>query len=253
MLLGLMIHGCGYPPKTEPLSTLEIEAVETRFKEMLAGQKSCACCLDGVVKVRFDNFFYKGAVSGYLQAMSPSSLKFMALSPLGQPLVVLTSNGKVFQYVDVAAQTVYEGEVTGETFQKYAPAGFSPAFTYYWLTGRLRPGTVSIKVSGRGEVSQRYLLDLIYEDGMRERVLFDPQKMQIYQHLVYDGTGVALEIFYDQYGRKGCGIPLEITVMSLGLNSSLVLTLADLVDKVSLGPTDFTYVVPSHFTRERVQ
>lgn len=252
--LGFILTGCVYSPELDPISETENQAVRARFKEMIAGQKDCHCCLDGAVKARFENFFYTGSVAGYLQAMSSSYLKFMALSPLGQPLLVLTSDGESFQYVDVAKQTEYSGSVTGQTFLKYAPIGFSPEFAYYWFTGKLRPGEVKISLTSRAQKDTRYWIELYYDDGRKDMVLFDPVTLHIYHHLVYNEENeVLLEILYDDYGQESCGLPLSITVTSLAMNTTLELKLADLMDKVSLSREDFSYTVPAAFKKEVVE
>ncbi len=253
-LLGFMLTGCVHFPDLDPVSEIETQAVRDRFKEMIAAQESCHCCLDGAVRASFDNFFDAGSVAGYLQAMSPSYLKFIAMSPLGQPLLILTSDGESFQYVDVTKQVEYVGSVTGQTFQKYAPVGFSPEFTYYWFTGRLRPGEVKIGVASRAQDDRGYWIDLYYNDGRKNMVLFDPVTLHIYHHLVYNTEGeVLLEILYDDYSPESCGLPLSITVKSLTWDTTLALTIADLVDNVSLSSGDFSYTLPAAFKREVVE
>ena len=249
-----LLNGCAFFPETDPISEVENQAVRDRFKEMIASQKDCHCCLDGAVHVQFKNFFYKGAISGYLQAMSPSHLKFMALSPLGQPVLVLTSDGETFQYIDVAEQTAYSGSVEGKTFLKYAPEGFSPEFTFYWLSGKLCPGDVSLVLTSREQNGTRYWLELHYEDGRKSMILFDLATQHIYHHIVYNSADdVILEIVYDEYGNQPCAVPKSIVVTSLTLNTAVHIKLCDLVDKVALAQSDFSYPVPPTFKKEAVE
>ena len=254
LLLGFVVSGCTHFPDHDAISEAGNQAVRTQFKEMIASQKDCQCCFDGAVKSRFENFFYNGSVSGYLQAMSPSFLKFMALSPLGQPVIVLTSDGETFHYVDVVKQTEYSGSVRGETFQKYAPAGFSPEFTFYWLTGKLRPGNVNLVLTSREANGSRYWLELYYDDGRKSMVLFDAAHLHIYQHIVYNADQeVILEILYDDYDQGECGVPHSVMVTSLTLNTALHLKFNALVDKVVLSRSDFSYMVPDGFQQEVVK
>jgi hypothetical protein len=254
VFLGFVVNGCGYFPDRDSISEVENQEVRSRFKEMIGAQKDCHCCFDGVVKSRFENFFYDGSIAGYLQAMSPSFLKFMALSPLGQPVIVLTSDGETFHYVDVVKQTEYSGSVNGETFQKYAPAGFSPEFTFYWLTGKLRPGDVNLSLTSREQNGSRYWLELYYDDGRKSLVLFDAVRLHIYRHIVYNADqDVILEIIYDDYGQEECSVPHSVTVTSLTLNTTLHLHFTDLVDKVALSRSDFSYTVPDDFQKEVVK
>ncbi len=254
IFVGLLVSACTFSPDSDPISKVENQAVRARFKEMIASQKECHCCFDGVVKTRFENFFYEGSIDGYLQAMSPSYLKFMALSPLGQPFAVLTSDGKTFRYVDVEKKIEYSGTVAGKTFQRNAPAGFSPEFTYYWVSGKLRPGEVKLALTSREQGGSRYWIELYYDDGRKSMVLFDSSTLHIYHHLVYNEVGdVLLEILYDEYGKESCAVPHSITVTSLKMNSSLHIQLEDLVADVALSRSDFSYPVPAAFKKEVVE
>lgn len=243
----LLLSGCVTMPNLFGISRDENTEVRGRFKEMIALQGKCHCCLDGAAHISIKNLLYSGAISGYLQAMSPSYLKFIGVNPLGQPLAVLTTNGQQFRYVSTEEGTVYSGEVAGETFAKYTPKGFNPTLSYYWLIGRLQPGPVQLTQVSRDEKSG-YWVELLYENGKKALLLFDPEALQIRRHIVLNGEGKRiLNILYDKYGPGECDVPGLITVTSLTLDSTMEIRLDDLLDNVSLSRRDFDYSPPSTF------
>ncbi len=240
-------------PNLFGISDDENREVRDRFKEMIAGQSKCHCCLDGAVHISLKNLLYSGAISGYLQAMSPSYLKFVGVNPLGQPLAVFTTNGSQFRYVSTEENTVYTGEVDSETFAKYTPEGFIPTLSYYWLIGRLQPGPVQLTRVSRDEKSG-YWVELLYENGRKALVLFDPEAMQIRRHIVLNSEGERiLNILYDQYVSGECDVPRQITVTSLTLDSTMEIRLNDLLDNVSLSLQDFDYSPPATFKEVLVE
>ncbi len=243
----LLLSGCVTMPDLFGISRDENSEVRGRFKEMIALQSKCHCCLDGAAHISLKNVLYSGAISGYLQAMSPSYLKFIGVNPLGQPLAILTTNGEQFRYVSTEDTTVYSGAVDGETFGKYTPEGFVPTLSYYWLIGRLQPGPVQLTQVSRDEQSG-YWVELLYENGRKALVLFDPEALQIRRHIVLNGAGKRiLNILYDQYGPGECDVPRLITVTSLTLDSTMEIRLDDLLENVSLSLQDFEYVPPATF------
>ncbi len=248
-----LLAGCVTMPNLHDISRQENREVRQRFKEMIAIQAKCHCCLDGAAHVSLKNLLYTGAISGYLQAMSPSYLKFVGVNPLGQPLAIFTTNGRQFRYVSTEETTVYSGEVDSETFSKYTPEGFAPTLSYYWLIGRLQPGPVQLTRVSRDE-KKGYWVELLYETGRKALVLFDPEALQIRRHIVLDDEGERiLNILYDQYGPGECDVPRQITVTSLTLDSTMEIRLDDLLDNVSLSRQDFDYSPPASFKEVLVE
>ncbi len=248
-----LLSGCVTMPNLFGISPEENQEVRGRFKEMIALQAKCHCCLDGAAHISLKNLLYSGAISGYVQAMSPSYLKFIGVNPLGQPLAVFTTNGRQFSYVSTEESTVYSGEVDSETFAKYTPEGFIPTLSYYWLIGRLQPGPVQLTRVSRDE-ERGYWVELLYENGRKALVLFDPEALQIRRHIVLSSEGERiLNILYDQYGPGECDVPRQITITSLTLDSTMEVRLDDLLDDVSLSLQDFDYSPPPTFKEVLVE
>ncbi|MDA3786328.1 MAG: hypothetical protein PF568_05520 [Deltaproteobacteria bacterium] len=241
----LLLAGCAGLPTFYGISGVEEREVRRRFQDMVASQAQCQCCLDGAAHVTVKNLFSSGFISGYLQAMSPSYLKFVGVNPLGQPLLIFTTNGRRFQYVAIEEGTVYQGEVDSATFRKYTPDGFNPGLSYYWLTGRLQPGPVELTGVSRDEQGG-YWVDLLMASGSRALVLFEPETLQIRRHIVLNSDGKrVLNILYDQYGPEECAVPRHIKVTSLAMDSVLEIRLDDLLEDVSFSRGDLELSPPA--------
>ena len=83
----LLSSGCATLPSTQPLAQLQQQQAETLFRETMARQQDCPCCLDAQARVSVKSLVQNGTISGFLQAKAPSFLKFTGLNPLGQPLL----------------------------------------------------------------------------------------------------------------------------------------------------------------------
>ncbi len=250
----VLFSGCAKLPDTLEIPQSEMEAVSGRFQQWIAGQKQCRAGIDARASITLSSIWQKGTLSGYLQAMSPSYLKFLGINPLGQPHVIFVTNGEGFRFVSVPDKTEYKGTVKGASYTKYAPQGFLPEHGFYWLTGRLHPGRITILDVSLDEEERGYWFDLSYGNGTRSLVLFDDEKNVMLRHIVLNAEGEKiLNVFYDDYVEGACPLPGKITVTSLLHNSSMELVLADWLPDASLSKVDFTYFSPPDFKRVVVQ
>ncbi|MEN8141754.1 MAG: hypothetical protein ABFR97_11095 [Thermodesulfobacteriota bacterium] len=252
----LLLAGCATRlPQRVPVDLAQEAGLRASFKEMVARQQQCHCCLDAAAQVKLDSLVFTGQLHGFVQAMSPSFVKFVAVSSLGQPVGILSSNGEEFRYVDVLESVVYDGGVEGETYGQYVPEGFSPAFTFYWLIGRLAPGPVGITGIYRDPDDGAVWVEIRYEsNGRRSLLHYSPAEGVIRRHIVLgEDDERLLNILYDDYGPGDCPLPGRITVTSLRMNSTLEIRLSEMRNGVVLRRADFATPAPPAFSREVVK
>lgn len=242
--------GCTSHLRVVDVTGDERTRVAAAFEQARLRQEACHCCLDAAVSVTLKGLLHSGTVSGYLQAMSPAFLKFVGLNPLGQPLMILVSDGKRFQYLAVEQGKGYGGNVQAETFVKYAPPGFRPHQSFYWLSGRLPPAKVVVEAVGRALDGQWYWLT-VRVDGEHHRLLFDPEGGVIRRHQLLDGSGNdVFEVSYENLrnaGENGCLLPERITVTTSQHRGTLVVNLSDWLDDAVLSENDFAFALPPGF------
>ncbi len=251
LFFSFFLGGCSVLPHTLDTTAVEKQDAISLFKTMISQQRECGCCVDAAVNVKLKSLFYAGTINGYLQAMTPSSLKFVGVNLLGQPLAVLVSDGEIFRYLSIPESKGYKGSVSGETFAKYAPDGFQPEQTFYWLVGRLSPGIIQIRDVSRDEEGLGYWFKMNYKQSdMMSLVLFDPQGLVIRRHLIVDDHDeIIMNIFYDDYTAEPCPLPGRITVKSLLHNSSIELEFMDWREDVSFSRDEFELRLPPGFSR----
>lgn len=247
--------GCTSHLRVSDVAGGERARVAAAFEQLRLRQDACHCCIDVAVTVTLKGLLHSGTVSGYLQAMSPAFLRFVGLNPLGQPLMILVSDGVRFQYLAVDRGKGYKGNVEARTFVKYAPAGFRPHESFYWLSGRLPEGAVTIEAIGKAVDLQGYWLT-VRSDGVDHRLLFDPEAGVIRRHQVLDGSGDDLfEAHYESFraaGENGCLLPGRITVTTRWHQGTLIVELSDWLDDAVLSAEDFAFTLPAGFEQVEV-
>ncbi len=246
--------GCARLPATVDIPARERVAVMARFQDMVAGQMACPCCIDAEATVSFLSIWQKGSLSGYLQAMTPSFVKFVGLNPFGQPLAVFVTDGAFFRFVSVPESREYSGKVAGTTYARYAPEGFLPEHGFYWLIGRLYPGEMKIVEVRHDEEKIGYWFSIKYGNGTTSMVLFDDKEGVLRRHIVLDADEKRIfNVLYDDYTSGKCPMPGKVTVTSLIHNSTMELRLQGWLPDASFTGEDFHYEAPPSFERVVVE
>ena len=274
----LLLQGCARPVlQTYPASEQEAQLTAsafTRYQKIY--QDECACCLDAEADatVSVSGWFsnHTGKLSGYLQAMEPGYIKFVALNPLGQPIFIFLTNGKFFKGLNILEGRAYMGSVNSEIFKKFAPPGFDPGFTYYWLTGKLPPGDIEILKVRRDKEHNGYWLQVRHEQsGIDRMILFDPEEFVILRHIIMSDRGDhVVDLLYEGYQpgyvrekqlaakdqgmigssdlkEKLCKIPTKIRVSSnSGAEKRIDLKLFSFIPGTEFSPDDFELEIPDN-------
>lgn len=264
LIIFLIISGCAALPRTVDITRPEQQMVITNFLDMLAQHQKCKDHLDVSATLSLNSLWRSGTVAGYLQAMAPAHLKLTVLSPLGQPMIIMTTDGLSFQYVDVMAATSFEGSVQGEKFEKHLPAGFNLKKSFYWLTGRLtfdlKNSKEILKVS-RDEKNQGYWFELARGSAQfKSIVLFDPHQQLLRRHILLDDQGnMVMDMEYAEHhplpmaGNRLCLLPGRVTLLSGRQNHKITLLMNDWLPEALFTKNDFTVKVPTEFSKVVVE
>jgi hypothetical protein len=259
--------------KTYPASEQESQLAASAFTKYRHYQNECACCLDAEIDaaVSVSGWFsnHTAQLSGYLQAMEPGFIKFVALNPLGQPILILLTNGEIFKSLNVSEGRAYSGSVKSETFKKFVPPGFDPEFSYYLLTGKLPPENIKILEVRLDREQNGYWLQVHYGQwDVDNMILFDPEKFIILRHIVMSDEGdQLLDLVYEEYmtekqlagndpemvdsndsGKKICRVPTKISISSnTGAEKKINLTLSSFLRDADFSHDDFKLKIPDNF------
>lgn len=254
LCLLIFLSGCAILPSRTPLSEQENLMARKSFKEMVAKQRQCKSSVDASITVTLDSIFYSGTMSGYLQAKAPASTKIVGINPLGQPLVVLVSDGHVFNYALLSELLLYHGTVNSESFRRFAPSGFDPGNIFYSLTGKLKPGEVRIlEVSDDRQKRGTWIEIEDIEDNVRSLVLFDQERQLILHHLQFnEDDEVVMKTSYADYYPGTCGLPGLVTINSNNHSGELLIRLNDWRTDTPFSPAEFKLELPPSFKRVKV-
>ncbi len=245
------ISGCASLPKSTPVAPAVQREVMGKFTEFAAAQSECRSSYDAEVSVSLDSLLLSGTMEGYLQLMPPGFFKFVGVNFLGQPTVILASNGRSFQYVPVSEWKYYEGPVRAAAFTDYAPEGFDPEFGFYWFIGRLKPGQVRILSVEQDREGSAYWIDTDSRpDENMSRILFDPQAGVLRRHIVHDGSGeMLMDVRYDEYQSGKCPLPMKITAESGRRNGRIIMKIIWPEKDFNFNEADFDVPLPRRFKR----
>lgn len=278
LLILLFIQGCARSVlQTYPASEQEFESAAAAFARFQqASEEVCGCCLDAEADAALSvsGWFSDrtGRLAGYLQAMKPGYLKFVAINPLGQPLLIFVTDGNIFTSLNVFDGIAYRGSVRSEGYWKFAPKGFDPQFSYYWLTGRLPPAEMRIEAVMRDREQDKFWLQIKYADlGTESMILFDPREFMILRHVLRDERGEHLmDVIYADHqsmpggedkptgnnsatipaiyeGEDPCRVPGTVTVFTNGNAARMELKLSSFLKGVHFSPEDFSVEIPDNF------
>ena len=253
-LMCFLLAGCaGFQLRTAVVSGPEGRAATAALEKMSADLDNCRC-FDAEVTV---NLAVSGwgrdraaFFSGYLQTMAPSYLKFIGVNPFGQPQLIVSLGNKRFSTVLVPEAKVFTGNVAGNTFAKYVPAGFNGRDLIALLTGRIGIDDATIRSIREGETAGTYWFELGRpgETG-RAHLLFDPRAEAVMRYTVVDSNDrVLVDVSYTDYKDNGaCRLPGKIHIESPTQHGRLDMVLSDILPCDELPAALFNQVPPPGF------
>jgi hypothetical protein len=184
----------------------------------------------------------------------------------------------MYKSFNVFEEKVYLGSVHSESYRKFAPPGFEPEFSYYWLTGRLRPGDIQIQAVTSDPVQGKFWLQINHANASTDSmVLFDPEEKVILRHVLRDERGKHLvDIVYAEHqalpgeenkdtgsgpgpisahdpGKERCRVPVRITVSSNAGAEKIELRLHSFLDEARFSAEDFHLDIPDNFEQLHVK
>ena len=252
ILLVLFLNGCAGKPWTSPVAEDETALITRTFAEMQQRDASCSCCLDAKTTLSWNGPRGDRTVAGLLQLMLPTSLKFVVLNPLGQPLYALVSDGQEFQSINTTLKQHTIGKISSLAAQYKIPESLLSENWGYWLTGRLQEKGVMIEAirrdgSGRGVwITMQYPGDAAFA---KTHLLIRPETRQLLARVLVDHQGDTIAtIFYDGWnGQDDCAPVSRTTITDLPYGSKLRIDFAEILTDSSFSAANFRLKVPAGY------
>lgn len=240
-----------------PLAEDEKDLVLSRYREHLQQLPLCPG-IEADVNLQYRSLLKDVRISGVLLAKYPASLKFLGLSPLGQPLLLLSLHDGRFTFVDVHNKEGFTGSITASKATELLPVGkLVDEGLYALLTGG--PGNsgddplVVGRLNNGGKGS--YLLTWSgIGDDHRKQVVFDLITGEVEAFRLLDPAGkISLEIRYSQQREERCGVPAVVSISGNAVRGTLECAFEKVFAADSLSESDFQLAAPEGFTMEEVR
>jgi len=231
-----LTSGCARKPWGNPIADARYPATIEMLEEMRRDEALRSNCIDADVNIFLTSTVKNRAVSGYVQLMQPSSVKFVTANPLGQPLVAFVSDGHTVQFVNTI-----DGYYTDGSLPSFAKAFDIPKVAYTsdwgtWLTARLPRATTVTEI--REDEENRGIWIGVADQAMkhepgstgpaREHVLIDPEKKIVLERAFTDTNGsidarVSYANLLSETADAAPRQPGKITISGLDYSGKLVL------------------------------
>lgn len=187
--------------------------------------------------------------SGVLLLKAPDSFRLEALSPWGQPLLLLAVNGEQFTLYEVAENQAWVGPASARATERWLGLALEPADLVGILAGHLPPmrevraGTlrpanglgVSLELTGAGKT---------------RRIWLDPESLVIREVEWTEGSA-PFRITYE--GGGPAALPARVVLTALDRPLVLSVRYRDPAVGVGLPAELFTLALPEHTKIQRVR
>lgn len=248
-LLIVLLAGCAGKPWTTPVTDQEGLHVRQIFEEIQQRDAFCFCCMDAKVSFFWDGPGEDRSISGFLQLMLPSSVKFVVTNPLGQPLYAMVSNGHDFQSINTVLRQHTNGEISALMREYSIPAPLLSDDWGYWLMGRLHEQGASIEAIRQDEAGRGVWITMRYpaEEALAQsHLLLQLETNKLLTRILVDQQGKTIANLSYEYGaaQRDCVPVSRLTITELPYGSRLRVEFAEVLTEQVFSPARFRLKVP---------
>lgn len=259
-LLGLLVlvflaGGCAQKQWRDPLGEKEQKSARKLITEHLEKRQSCTSSFDAEISATWESRVGDGGLNGYLKILLPSSVKVIALNPMGQPLYAFATDGTTFQTINAGGQVYKYGKVASFVTKHSLPENLFHGEWAQWLTGTLRL---------KNEQSGRLLQDAASRGIW---LALELEKSQIFTHeyLLFDTAGKRLleRVAIDKYGNESdriiykqwttvdnCPLPTAMEIQGASYGATIEIALQNILIDKELTKEQFPLQPPSGYLRK---
>ncbi len=218
-------------------------------------REKCTCCIDAEITATWDTQLSDGGLNGYLQVMLPSSIKIVAVNPLGQPLYALTSDGEYFQAINVSKALYKHGRISTFTEKHDIPEDVFHKQWANWLTGNMN-FTAEQVVEIREDMQSRGVwLHVIKDESVNlssEYLLYDFSRRQLLERIGYDKSGDQIaQVIYQQWTTiNNCPLPSNIQIKGIAFDTEVNIQIKDILNDQIFTAPNFKLKLPPNYLQQ---
>ncbi|MFN2353076.1 MAG: hypothetical protein ABR512_00945 [Desulfopila sp.] len=259
-ILGLLVvvflaGGCAQKQWRDPLEENEQKSARKRITEHLEKRRSCTSSFDAEISATWESRIGDGGLNGYLKILLPSSVKVIALNPLGQALYAFATDGTTFQTINAGGQVYKYGKVASFVSKHSLPENLFHGEWAQWLTGSLH---LKIEQSGtllQDAASRGIWLVLELEESRaftHEYLLFDTSGKRLLERVAIDEYGNESDrIIYEQWKTVDkCPVPTAMEIQGASYGATIQITLKNILIDRKFTKEQFALQPPSGYLRK---
>jgi outer membrane lipoprotein-sorting protein len=209
--------------------------------QQLAAQRSNFSSLEGLARVRLVSDGRSQNSNQVLFAESPDRFRSEVLSPFGQPLLLITADGRELRVLVPGEGRFFRGEASAENLGRFTglPLGFETLVPFLLYQVPLVSHDESVVQGGpRGG----YRLTLFHQGERRQELEFD-RELRLVGVLYLLAEEPLLRLAYGRFTDQALPFPQQINLEVPG-ESEVTLNFSDLRTNISIPPERFFLPVP---------
>lgn len=251
----LFLSGCAQKEWRDPLAESEDKAAQQILQQMLVKQESCSHCFDAKVAATWKSRISDGGINGYLQILLPTSVKLVAINPLGQPLFAFSTDGRTFQTINTEEGIFKHGKIASFVRRHNIPDNLLHDAWGRWLTGRVEYDQeqgvqLHQDVTGRGFWLKMATEKKSYFAG--EYLLIDPAGKRLVERVALDRDGAeAVRVIYKKWTEiDGCSLPAAIEIKSHSYGTTVALEMSEIRTDSGFEQRSFALKAPRGYLQQ---
>jgi outer membrane lipoprotein-sorting protein len=206
--LPLLLAACAVRPTVPPVVTPPVSA--ENLLERLADSATAFTSLEGMAKVRISTEARTQSVTEVLFAEKPDRLRLETLSPFGQPLLVMATDGKQIEVLVPGEGKLYRDDFTLAHLQRLTRLPLQLTDLVHLLLYQvpvIGHERLSVAPVAEGET----LLTLYAAEGRRQELRFD-RLLRLTGAAYYRGDELLLQVAYDRFTGESRPFPLTASL-----------------------------------------
>ena len=254
LLVMLSISGCASRPWGGIVDEQKSGEAAQRYERLVEQSETWASGFDGELTAQFHSQLEDIAYSGFFRMLAPSYLKFVISNPLGQPMVAIASNDRLYQILNTTDRSFKTVTLRSFSLRNGIPQSFMRGHWFAWLTGRplqeqIRIRSIREDPAGRGVWLE--IGDNTEAAAPLEYLLLDPSRPRIIERIIVDSdSSLQATIAYENWQPLSGGEqPMHIAVSGLSFGATATFVFNDL-RAAELKPRDFNLPFPQGYSRQ---
>lgn len=244
LLLPLLLAACAGRPVVPPVvpPVVAPPATAAMLLERLTDSAMSFASLEGVAKVRIDTDKRTQSVTEVLFAEKPDRLRLETLSPFGQPLLVMATDGKQIDVLVPGEGKLYRDEVSPDRLQRLTRLPLQLTDLVHLLLYQV-PVIGHERQAVAPDAEGGTLLTLHATEGRRQELRFD-RLLRLIAAAYYRDDELLLQVDYDRFTGESRPFPMTASLAMPASNTAATVAFSEVRTNVAIPVERFRLQAP---------